>query len=42
MKICKQKFFVSQHFDLPHQIGRTESEVKSTAITDKYEANSIV
>jgi len=28
MKICKRKFFVTQHFDLPRQIGRTESEVK--------------
>jgi len=42
MKVFKLKCSVTQHFDLPHQICRMESEVKSPATTDMYEANSIV
>jgi hypothetical protein len=42
MKIFKHKFSVTQQFDLMHQIFRTESELKSPATTDMFEANSIV
>ena len=37
-----KKNSVTKHFDLPHQIGHTDSEVKSPATTDINEANSLV
>jgi hypothetical protein len=41
-EILQTKNSVTKQFDLPHQIGHTESEVKSPATTDMYESNCIV